>query len=176
MQQTHTHWHALVHSFICTFTIFHDSSFMHGPVLLHSPSLSSVEESGMALREDAARPVGTLRGSEVEAGGSGTQIVPWLWAHGLVTEPFMISAPFDLWQAGDRAYSILVISDCCAVVSWAFCVSESTVIPRRKTIWPPREGQKMCNIFFKTFFMVILHQLFLSPNSAEYNAEIHINK
>lgn len=29
-----THRLALTHSFICTFTLFHDSSFMHGPVLL----------------------------------------------------------------------------------------------------------------------------------------------
>lgn len=33
LQQTLTlHRHGLLHSFICTFTLFHDSSFMHGPV------------------------------------------------------------------------------------------------------------------------------------------------
>lgn len=88
-----THLYALSHHFV--------THLLCMALLPNLPSLSSVEESGMALREDAARPVGTLRRTEVEAGVSGTQFVPWLWAHGLVTEPFTFSAPFDLWQAGD---------------------------------------------------------------------------
>lgn len=46
-------------------------------LLPHLPSLSALDENGMALREDVAR-VGTLKRIEVEASGSGRQFVPWL--------------------------------------------------------------------------------------------------
>lgn len=47
-------------------------------LLPHLPSLSALDESGMALREDVARRVGTLKRIEVEASGSGGQFGPWL--------------------------------------------------------------------------------------------------
>lgn len=55
LPQTQTHRHALMPSFICTFTLFHDSSFMHGPVAAFAFPLSAFGQEQDGTQERLER-------------------------------------------------------------------------------------------------------------------------
>lgn len=104
--QTHTHTTHTQILHLCTHSYALSHYFMTHLLCMaplpHLPSLSVLDKSEMALREDVARRVGTLKRTEVEASGfQAWRFVPRLWAWRFMTEPFTISAPSDLWQPGD---------------------------------------------------------------------------
>lgn len=94
-----THSHALMHSFICTFTSFHDSSFMHG---------RARREWGGAQRGCVSAP----RRGRKRRRFRRPICAPAVSLASRDRTSYDQALPSDLWQAGNRLISNRGMGDC----------------------------------------------------------------